>query len=226
MDENNFNMPLPQEEIPQTDQGMFMGPEMGGLEQKPPIQSGRPYFMGEHALVRFSFNEGETPEIIWLVDKGNNTVRSFESEEALKKAFGNGYEQAKKQIITIASPSIDENNDIADGVLEGFTILGPEYAIKEDGTSKKLKVSPSQLRSRYGQDINENGEALGAEALEGLLTALKSKEKETGIPSSYIDKIKKDSNLMAFYLSALAYGKYTLNDVYSDISQNFKEENQ
>ena len=39
----------------------------------------------------------------------------------------------------------------------------------------------------------------------------------------FIDKIKEDGKLMAFYISCLAYGKYTLQDIYIDMVHTFKD---
>lgn len=195
-----------------------------GAMNQSPIRKGTPYFMGDQALVKFSPGGGEPDSgLHWLVDKANNTVRPFESEVALQAAFGDGYEAAKRGSVVLSPPVIDENGEITEGVLRDFSILGSEYAVKENGTSKKLDFSPNQLKKRYGKQINENGEGLAAETLDGLLNIIKSKGKEMNIPSSFINQLKKDSRLMAFYISALAYGEYTLGDIYSDILNRSKE---
>jgi hypothetical protein len=180
--------------------------------------------MGDYALVRFSSGEdGYGPDTYWLVDKSNNTIRPFESNMALDAAFGEDLQSALQNAMTITPPRVDQNGDVTDGILSGFSILGPEYAIKDDGTSKSLDFSPSQLRGRYGKPINENGEKLSVEALDGFLNLMKKNESKTGIPASFISKIKNDSKLMAFYVSSLAYGDYTLNDLYDDIGNRFND---
>jgi hypothetical protein len=180
--------------------------------------------MGDHALIKFTSGElGSGPTTFWLVDKGNNTIRPFESETALKKAFGPGFNQAMQNVVVLSPPNVDENGDIADGVLEGFSILGSEYAIKEDGSAKELNYSPAQLKKRYGKPIDENAEGLAAEALDGILNMIKKKEKELNLPKNALDKLKKDSKHIAFYISALAYGEYTLRSVHDDILQELKD---
>lgn len=190
-----------------------------------PIHTGNPYFLGNEAIITFSGGEdGYGPKVYWLVDKDNRTVRPFESEIALQKVFGDGYQDALSHCVTIVPAQINQDGEIMDGVLRGFNILDPNYAIKEDGTSQKLDFSPHQLKGRYGKAVDQNAEGLSTEVLDGLLNHLKSKEGQTGITGTFINKIKQDQHLMAFYISALAYGNYTISDVYKDISQRFKRE--
>lgn len=187
-----------------------------------PVQSGRPYFLGDYALVRFSDGEESSQTPFWLVDKSNHTVRPFESHMALDAAFGPDLKDALQNVVTVSSPQIDANGDITDGVLADFSLLGPEYAIRDDGTSKPLDFSSHQLKSRYGKPVDEGMEGQAAEILDGFLTKLKENESQTDIPGNFIGKLRKDQRLMAFYLSSLAYGDYSLSDVYSDISRRFK----
>jgi hypothetical protein len=196
------------------------------LDQSTPIHAGTPYFMGEHALVKFSSGEqGFGPETYWLVDKKMHTVRPFESHEALQNAFGAGYDQAMQHMATVIAPNVSSEGDVTDGVLKGFNILSPDYSIKEDGTSKKLQFSPHQLKQRYGKPIDMNSEGLATEVVDGLIEHLKKQQHKTGITPAFLDGLKKDHHLMAFYISAMAYGKYHLSDVYHDISHRFHAEN-
>lgn len=204
------NLPQDQEQIMQFNQSA--------------VQDGNPYFMGDHALVKFSTGEeGLGPETYWLVDKNNHTVRPFESHMALDAAFGEDLQSALQNAITVSSPMINKDGDITEGILAGFSLLGPEYAIMEDGTSKPLHFSSHQLKGRYGKPVDENVEGLSAEVVDGFLNLLKTNEDKTKIPSSFINQLKDDERLMAFYISALAYGGYTLEDLYSDISIRFSK---
>jgi hypothetical protein len=71
--------------------------------------------------------------------------------------------------------------------------------------------------------VNENAENKAADNLDRFLSTLKSSENETGIPPSFIEELKDDEKLMAFYISCLAYGKYSLEDIYLDIGHTFNE---
>lgn len=190
-----------------------------------PIGSGKPYFMGDYALIRFSGGEeGLGPETFWLVDKTNHTVRPFESDMALDAVFGDELKTALSHLVTIASPQVDESGDIVDGVLQDFSILGPEYAISDDGSTKPVDFSSHQLKSRYGKPINQEQEDLAAEVLDGFLKLLSDNTEHTHIPVQYISKLKSDNRLMAYYISALAYGEYTISDIYSDIVHRYHQE--
>lgn len=187
-----------------------------------PISEGNPYFMGDEALIRFSSGEeGFGADTFWLVNKKDHTIRPFESDMALDAAFGNDLKTALQNVVTVTPPVMDPSGNITEGILTDFSLLGPEYAIKEDGTSKPLSFSPHQLKGRYGKPINESSEGLATEVVDGFLGLLKNNEDKTKIPANFINKLKNDSQLMAFYVSAMAYGDYSLEDIYSDISQRF-----
>lgn len=186
------------------------------------ISDGKPYFMGDHALVRFSGGgSGADNDIFWLVDKETHTVRPFESNMALDAAFGSDLEEALKNVATISFPSIDSNGDIIDGILADFSILGPEFSIKEDGTAKPLDFSPHQLKSRYGKPIDEKKELEAERSVDSLLDSIKKNQDKTQIESKFIDKLKNDHRLMAFYISAVSYGNYSLEEIYSDIQRRY-----
>lgn len=192
--------------------------------QTTPVQDGQPYFMGEEALVRFSSGEeGYSPSTYWLVKKTDHTIRPFESKMALDASFGEDLQEALQNVVTVAQPIVDKDGEITDGVLANFSLLGPEYAIMEDGTSKPLHFSTHQLKSRFGKPIDEGKEDNAAESLDGFLNKLKENEQSTGISSAEIDQLKDDQKLMAFYISSLAYGKYTLKEIYADILHTIKD---
>jgi hypothetical protein len=228
---------VPQPEIPaeapniqeQSNMGMQIPNTQGqpdiGMQASPnPVYDGNPYFMGENALIKFSGGEeGFGQETFWLVDKDNKTIRPFESKNALDEVFGQEVPQALQNVVSVVPPSTDEKGNITDGVLSGFTILGPEYAIRDDGTSKELNFSPSQLQGRYGKPIDEKAENMAVEVIDAFLNILKKSESKTGIKANFIDELKRDEQLMAFYISSMAYGNYQLNDIYGDILKRSKE---
>lgn len=196
-------------------------PQMSSM----PVYNGSPYFMGDHSLVTFSTGEDSSgPKTYWLVDKKDHTIRPFESETALKNAFGEGFSTAMQHIVTIVPPNVDEEGLVTDGVLKDFDILSADYSIREDGTGKKLPFSAHKLRTRGGKAINEKGEGMAVEILDGFLNKLKQSSSQTGIQPGFIDKLKQDSKLMAYYVSSLAYDNATLSDIYKDISERNQEE--
>lgn len=176
--------------------------------------------MGDHALIKFSSGEsGYGPDTYWLVDKENRTIRPFESETALHKAFGNGYDQAIAHTVSVSAPLLDEEGDVVDGILEGYSLLTPDFSIREDGSTKPLEFSNYQLKNRYGRPIDVEAEDQAAEVLDGLLSHLKNQTEQTGIPSSFLEKIRDDKKLMAFYISAIAYGGFPIGRIYQDIQR-------
>ena len=191
---------------------------------KTPVSDGAPYFMGDEALIKFSSGEeGYGSDTYWLVKKSDHTVRPFESHMALDAAFEEDLEEALKNVVVISPPNIDSENDITDGSLEGYSILGPEYAIKDDGTAKPLHFSNHQWKGRFGKQVDEESENHAADAVERFLSILKGNQEKTGIPPEYIDELKSDEKLMAFYISCMAYGKYKLQDVYTDIMHTYNQ---
>lgn len=186
------------------------------------VGDGKPYFMGDYALVKFSSGEESFgPDTYWLVDKKDHTIRPFESNMALDAVFGEDLETALQNAVTVSTPSIDGDGNINEGVLDDFTLLSPEYIIKDDGSTKPISFSPHSLRQRYGKPIDDSLEDLATEAVEKFLEIMIKDEEKTQVPAHFVHGLKRDHQLMAFYISALAYGDYTLNDVYLDIVSRY-----
>ena len=189
---------------------------------KTSVSDGNPYFMGDFALIKFSgTEEGYDKGTYWLLDKNDHTIRPFESHMALDKAFGESLEEALNNTMIISPPETDSSGDIKSGILNNFTILGPEYAIKDNGNAKPLHFSNHTLQQRYGKQIDQKTENMATEILDGFLELLKNNEDKTNIPKKYIESLKNNERLMAFYISAIAYGDYTLDDIFLDIKHDF-----
>ena len=190
-------------------------------ENSSPIQDGTPYFLGDEALVKFATDSNQGTKQYWLVSKKDRTVRPFESNDAIRTAFGDQTKEAVSNAMKITTPKVDADGEIIEGVLDGFSILEPEYSIRSDGSAKPLHFSSYQLKNRYGKPVDEKAETIATEVLDGLLNLLKKDEEQAGVPAEFIDEIKEDDKLMAFYVSALAYGKYTMEGIHSDIVHSF-----
>ena len=189
-----------------------------------PVENGRPYFIGQHALIKFSNGtDGYDSSVYWLVDKENHTIRPFESHDALAKAFGEGLNDAISKVVTVTPPQVDSNGAIKDGILADFDILDPEYSIREDGTAKPLDFSPHQLRSRYGKPIDEQKEISAEREIEKILDSFKPTGSRNDIPQSFIKNLRNNHRQMAFYISSLAYGEYSPQHVYNDILDKYNK---
>lgn len=179
--------------------------------------SGGPYNMSQYGLVRFS---GAGPQgymndnIVWLVDPQNGTLRPFESERALRNFF-DGEVDINTITVVDAQELAPGGTFGGNGSGGGFQVLSNDYAIKRDGTARQLDYSNSQLSTRYGMGVNEELEQTMYSALKGMFTLLEG----AGISSSTISKIKSNDSQLAFYVSALAYGGYSVGDIYSDVKK-------
>ena len=179
--------------------------------------SGGPYNMSQYGLVRF---EGLGPQgymndnIVWLVDPTNQTIRPFESERALRNFFDGDVDI--NSITVMGAEELGPGGIFGDaGGGAGFQVLSSDYAIQRDGSARQLDYSNSQLSTRYGHAINEELEQTMYSALKGIFNILDGQ----GISGSTLNKIKTNDSQVAFYVSALAYGGYSIGDIYSDIKK-------
>lgn len=197
----------------------------GGVSQDPtqmmappPIQDGSPYFMGDHTIVKFTNGTPAMgPEQYWLVDKSKDFIIPFASDAAIQAAFGEDYTTIMQNVVSVSPPAVSPQGEVQNGVFAGFILLGPEYAIQDDGSAKQLDYHPGHIAKRYGKPIDEQAEEKALIDLEGLLGVIKSKEADLGITAGTIDKLMQNTNEIALYISALAYGGYDANDVYKEI---------
>lgn len=174
--------------------------------------SGTPYFKGDYALVKVMGVDGYDSNTVWLVDVKDKTMRPFESSQALAKFYGMNPQEMGQYINNVDSSIFSQGN-----ALSGFTPLGFEYAIRSDGKAKAYSGDASTLSLRYGNpNYDENLEMAMTSGLDGFMDILKN---TPGMSASTLSKIGKDQSLMAYYISALAYGGYTLGDIYKDIKR-------
>lgn len=189
------------------------GGQQPQVQTQPPAltpSSGNAYFPGDNALVKVIGENGYDSNTIWLADVKSKTLRPFGSVQALEAVYGMPLEQLQSHINYVGSDAFGQG-----GVMNGFQPLSSEYSISRDGTGRALDFSSVNLSSRYGQGVNEGGEMKSYQALDGFLSVLKNEDGK--ITDSQVNSVLNDPNSMAFYISALAYGGYTLSDVYSDM---------
>lgn len=179
-----------------------------------PTSGGTAYFTGGQSLIQIpDAYGGTTGGSIWLVDPASKTVRPFASQQAFESAYAGDLANAKASIQQIHSTDLGEG-----GLLSGFHLLDHEYAIQPDGSAKTLDASPSQLQARYGKAKDTKSEQLASTSVGGFLNSLQ--KENSGISKSFIDGVKNNPSKVAFYINALAYGGYTLSDVYRDIKKS------
>ena len=177
---------------------------------------GTPYMMGNYSLVRFagtgprgSMDDGT----IWLMDPSTQTLRPFENASSLQNFFDGPVDISKIEVVSAAElmPGglLGPKGDGA----PGYELLSNDYAIKSDGTARELKYSASQLQGRYGQGINQDLEEESWLMLKGMFDQFE----QGGISSGTINDVRNDDTQLAFYINSLAYGGYSITDVYRDI---------
>lgn len=258
-----------------------------------PPAKGKPIFIGKSALVRLHNENDPTTSTIWLVDSDNKTLRPFVSEDKFDQMFDNPT-QAHNAVVTLPASELSPA-----GILGDFHVLNGEYGVKTDGSMKNVPYSPSQIQSRYGKPINEEGEDKAVTALDGLVSGLgaepnqdasmsppaESEQPPMGMPEgmggpgdgtvdtdvngmvyagkggpgdngdrygktldpnaasaaftgllnetnigstsaqgsltpNYISSLMNDPMQLAFYINAMAYGGYTMGDIYKDMYRN------
>lgn len=135
------------------------------IPQTPPPK-GKPIFVGKSALVRLQNESDPNLSTIWLVDSSNKTIRPFVSEDKFETMFESP-EQAHRAVVSLSSDELSEG-----GMLGDFHILGSDYGVGPDGSMKDVPFSPSQIQSRYGKPINEDGENRAVTALDSLVAGL------------------------------------------------------
>lgn len=179
--------------------------------------SGSAYPLGDYSLVRFK-DLGPagymSDQQIFLLDNTNRSLRPFQNMAALQNFF-DGEVDPDKIVVRPATDLAPGGPLGSNAGKPGYQLLGSEYAIQSNGTARKLDYSISQLSERYGAPVNEETEHTMYMSLKGALKMFE----DDGIDSNQIAKIKKDKELMAFYISAMTYGGYSLGDIYSDIKK-------
>ncbi len=175
------------------------------------------YLTGDYALVRF-VGQGQdrymNDQTVWLLDSKTKTLRPFSSGAALSNFFDGDVNV--DDITSIDASELQPGGSLgSNGGKPGFQLLAPEYAIQPDGSARRLDYSAAQLATRYGQPVNEEMEQTMFSALKGVFNMLET----AGVNKSTINKIKNDDELMAFYVSSMAYGGYSVGDIYSDVKK-------
>ena len=183
---------------------------------------GTPYFLGDAALVRITGDGTRVDEndAIWYVDKTTKTIRPFADMEAVQNAFEGPI--SDNQIKDIPAFEFDPEGMFGSKNVEpGFQILPPDFVINSDGSTKKITSSTATLRDHYGQEEDEEGMKLAVVSLmgeggnSGFLGLLKNVN--SGIGASELNTALANNEQMAFYANALAYGGYTLPDIWRDL---------
>ena len=163
---------------------------------------------------------GQPASTPWLLDRADGTIRPLASQAAVTAIFGDNAQAAIDGALkNVASPTTDNTGKVANGsgFLGGFQVLDPSYVVHDDGSSKLLLATPNQLQDKYGQTTSQPLEGASTEFLDQFLSLLEANPNQSGLDPSFVSTVASNPNELAFYTSALAYGGYTLSDVYKDL---------
>jgi hypothetical protein len=144
-----------------------MGTQNEMMPQEAPM---KPFFVGEHSLVRITNPTNPNSSTLWLVDAKKKVLRPFLSEQAFQNAFEDP-QGAEKNITTISTKELGPG-----GVLEDFTLLQAEKGVKEDGSMDEIEFSPAQLKKRYGKPSDPAAEQKSLAMLDGFLGNLNKQQ--------------------------------------------------
>jgi len=165
------------------------------------------------SLIRFP----DSPTV-YLVNEETHTAIPFSSETAFNAVFGND-----PQRISEAWASLETINR-NDPRLGGVQIV-EDYPIQNDGRIPVIPgsgVAPStsnpDIAYRYGKANDENINMRGYLALDGFLSVL-TNDAGAGISRETLASITRDPNVIGTLLGAMAYGGYTLEDVYKELKR-------
>lgn len=116
-----------------------------------------------------------------------------------------------------SSTNVVPTGDVAYWQSQGWSVVGQNGATATPAGSAST-VDPTYLGMRYGQTNNDASNYDASLALDGFLTLLSVKN-SVGIDVMTFENVKNDPALLGKYIIALAYGGYTLEDVYKDIKR-------
>lgn len=170
------------------------------------------------SLVKFTSDPNGTADgdasTIWYVDHSTKTFRPIMSMQSLKDIYSTDEEfQAAVNSINSLSPEELKTG----GKLSKFIDLGVDYGIYENKQTKKLEFNPETLENAYGKAKSKDAYTTGMRILNSFMTFLGNNE--SGIDSTFLNKIKKDPMATALYINALAYGGYSPDDIYKDMKR-------
>lgn len=143
---------------------------------------------------------------VYLVDPSSKILVPFTSQAQFEEYFGENIDDAWNSIATIEH----EDPRIADYEVSTET-FGSDWSLPEVDTTSKT------IANRYGQALSEDNNIKAFSVLDSFLGLLKADPTNTGIDVMTIDNILNDKKQLAKYVSALAYGGYTLDDIFKDV---------
>jgi len=139
---------------------------MPGVGGTPDQTQMNPFFVGDHSLVRIVNPNNPGSGTLWVVDAKRKVLRPINSDKAFQNAFEDP-EAAKNSITTLSSQALGPG-----GPLAGFTPLGQEHGVQDDGSMKNLQYTPSQIQQHYGKPQDPQAEQKALSMLDSVIGKL------------------------------------------------------
>ena len=155
---------VPQQSAPMMGMGgptSPVGMQEGMMGENP--QSTTPFFVGDNALIKITNPQNPNSGTLWLADKKQKVLRPIKSEKMLETMFEDP-EEAMQSILTLSSQALGPG-----GVLEGFTPVGQDKGMQDDGSMPNIEFSPAQLKNHYGKAEDPDAENRALSILDGIV---------------------------------------------------------
>ncbi len=180
--------------------------------------SGSAYFAnGNDALITIA-GEGYAPQQLFFVDQTNKQIVPFSSMQSAINYFTNVTGgPVSAQEINAATTQVPSSVLGAGSALEGFVPVQAANGFDENGHLVNPAPSNANIQARYGRPVDQNAELKAYTALDGFSKLLQSANLGSTVTPQEITKLISDPTTMGFYINALAYGGYTLQDVYQEM---------
>jgi len=163
----------------------------------------------DYSVVKF-----DNSPAVYLVDHNTHNLQPFLNEMAFENAFQDRADEAWNSIETVTEDDLNQG-----GRLAGYQVLGTENGIREDGSVPEPDgPSPAAISERYGRDNNEDTNWTAYLAVDGFLDLLRITP-NSGVTPATIDAIKNDPSKTSMLMNAVAYGGYTLEDIYKEVKR-------
>ena len=181
----------------------------------------------QYALLRFTNDpdgaeEPASSSTVWLIDQDNQTLRPFLSEQAFNNFFKNAgmdldLNSALEQGLIYTAPSSLLNKGFVFG---DYELMKNEYAIGGDGKYKvKTAINTEDVKKNYGQTFNPQVTNAAYDMIDNFIGVLKN-DPTSGISQEVLsDTITATADTLGLYVNALAYGDYSLADIYQDLKR-------
>jgi len=133
--------------------------------------------------------------------------------------------QADNGIVSVGDPSSTGYGNLGPQTLASINANTSVPNTQTGGTGSPAQVNTQNLQDNYGYETNTAAENRAVGALDGFLNLLQSGAAgTTPISKSQLNKMVNDDGLMSKFINALAYGGYSIQDVYEDMLKNYYED--